>query len=207
MASISPEDIPGEPASPRTATGHTIALGAPLAAAPGPYGRVVIAGASTALRRPTAPADGLLLTEGQAGGPFTTPLHLGSPASTFAFTTAYLGDVALVSPLGAQPWAQPRPGEGHRRRELGGLQLRVQRHHAGHFACRPRSSRQVRKVDRSAHGRARLPQRQARRLLAARLCLRPRAACQGRAACRPAARAGGDRSSPWRADRGSRQRR
>jgi len=113
LASISPEDIPGEPASPRTATGHAIALGSPLAAAPGPYGRIVIAGASTA--QTSAPAGGLLLTEGQAGGPFTTPLHLGGPASTFAFTTAYLGDVALVSPAG-------------------GLQLRVQRHHAGNFS-------------------------------------------------------------------------
>jgi hypothetical protein len=113
VASISPEDIPGEPAGPRTATGHAIALGSPLAAASGPYGRIVIAGASTA--QTSAPAGGLLLTEGQAGGPFTTPLHLGGPASTFAFTTAYLGDVALVSPAG-------------------GLQLRVQRHHAGHFS-------------------------------------------------------------------------
>lgn len=113
VASISPEDIPGEPARPRTATGRTIALGGPLAAASGPYGRIVIAGASTA--QTSAPAGGLLLTEGQAGGPFTTPLALGGPASTFAFTTAYLGDVALVSPVG-------------------GLQLRVQRHHTGNFS-------------------------------------------------------------------------
>jgi hypothetical protein len=113
MASISPEDLPGEPTRPRTATGRAIALAGPLAAAPGPYGRVVIAGSSTA--GATTPAGGLLLTEGLAGGPFTTPLHLGGPASTFAFTTAYLGDVALVS-------------------AAGGLQLRVQRHHAGHFS-------------------------------------------------------------------------
>ena len=130
MASISPEDIPGEPASPRTTTGHAIALGSPLAAAPGPYGRIVIAGASTA--QTSAPAGGLLLTEGQAGGPFTTPLALGGPASTFAFTTAYLGDVALVSALGAQPIAGAQHGRDTKR--SGGLQLRVQRHHAGHFS-------------------------------------------------------------------------
>jgi hypothetical protein len=130
VATVSPEDIPGEPTRPRTATGRAIALAGPLAAAPGPYGRVVIAGASAA--GATTPAGGLLLTEGQAGGPFTTPLPLGAPASTFAFTTAYLGDVALVSPLGAQPIAGAQRGRDTKR--SGGLQLRVQRHHTGHFS-------------------------------------------------------------------------
>jgi hypothetical protein len=126
VAAISSEDIPAQPAPPRTATGRTIALGYPLAAAAGPFGRIVIAGASTGTSSgastsaspgtPAAPASGLLLTEGQAGGPFTTPLALGGPTNTFAFTTAYLGDVALVSPVG-------------------GLQLRVQRHYAGRFAA------------------------------------------------------------------------
>jgi hypothetical protein len=114
VAAISPEDIPSQPSSPRTATGRTIPLGYPLAAAAGPYGRIVIAGASIA--GTSTPAGGLLLTEGQAGGTFTMPLALGGPANTFAFTTAYLGDVALVSPVG-------------------GLQLRIQRHHAGRFAA------------------------------------------------------------------------
>jgi hypothetical protein len=114
VAAISPDDIPSQPAPPRTATGQTIALGDPFAAAAGPYGRIVIAGAPAG--EPTAPASELLLTEGQAGGPFTTPLALGDPAGPFAFTTAYLGDVALVSPAG-------------------GIQLRVQRHHAGRFAA------------------------------------------------------------------------
>jgi hypothetical protein len=132
VAAISAEDIPGEPTRPRTATGTAIALSGPLAAAPGPYGRVVIAGASTA-GTAGGPAGGrLLLTEGQAGGPFTVPLSLGGPASTFAFTTAYLGDVALVSPAGAQPMANPDRGADTGR--LGGLQLRVQRHHTGHFS-------------------------------------------------------------------------
>jgi hypothetical protein len=114
VAAISPEDSPSQPAPPRTAAGRTIALGYPLAAAAGPYGRIVIAGASIA--GTSTPAGRLLLTEGQAGGTFTMPLALGGPANTFAFTTAYLGDVTLVSPVG-------------------GLQLRIQRHHAGRFAA------------------------------------------------------------------------
>ncbi len=154
IASLSPEDRPSQPAPPHTAAGRTIALGAPLAAAAGPYGRIVIAGASLGAStgtsagapagtsasvpagEPTAPAGELLLTEGQATGPFTTPLALGGPAGTFAFTTAYLGDVALVSPIGPAAGSDPRPGGPVRDGEqLGGLQLRVQRHHAGRFAA------------------------------------------------------------------------
>jgi hypothetical protein len=161
VAAISPEDIPAQPASPRTATGRTIALGYPLAAAGGPYGRIVIAGASlgasvgvsagastgifggapvgASASAPagalTPPAGELLLTEGQASGPFTTPLALGAPASTFAFTTAYLGDVAFVSPTVSSPGRNTRPGSPSRADgQPGGLQLRVQRHHAGRFA-------------------------------------------------------------------------
>jgi hypothetical protein len=114
VAAISPEDVLGQPALPRTANGQTIALRGSVAATPGPYGRIVIAGASAGEH--TAPAGGLLLTEGQAGSPFAAPTALGGPASTFAFTTAYLGDVALASPTG-------------------GVQLRVQRHHADRFAA------------------------------------------------------------------------
>jgi hypothetical protein len=154
VAAISAEDTPAQPAPPRTATGRTIALGDPLAAAGGPYGRIVIAGASTgtladtsagtstgasagaSAGKPPVPAGELLLTEGQAAGPFTPPLALGGPASTFAFTTAYLGDVALVSPLDSSPGRNPRPGSSPVRAggQLGGLQLRIQRHHAGRFA-------------------------------------------------------------------------
>jgi hypothetical protein len=147
VAAISPEDIPSRPSSPRTATGRTIALGAPLSAAAGPYGRIVIAGASTGASadipasalaaEPTTPVGELLLTEGQATGPFTTPLALGAPASTFAFATAYLGDVAFVSPAGSSPGRNPQPGGSSTRGsgQLGGLQLRIQRHHAGRFAA------------------------------------------------------------------------
>jgi hypothetical protein len=121
VAAISPEDddIPGQPALPRTASGQTIALRGSVAATPGPYGRIVIAGASAGEQ--TAPAGELLLTEGRAGGPFASPTALGGPASTFAFTTAYLGDVAFASLIDA-----PRGSA---------TQLRVQRHHADRFAA------------------------------------------------------------------------
>jgi hypothetical protein len=115
VAAISPEDdVPGQPTLPLTAAGQTIALRGSVAATPGPYGRIVIAGASAGEH--TAPAGELLLTEGRADGPFASPTALGGPASTFAFTTAYLGDVAFASPAD-------------------GVQLRVQRHHADDFAA------------------------------------------------------------------------
>jgi hypothetical protein len=131
VATISPEDLPGQPARPRTSAGRTIALRGPLAAAPGPYGRIVIAGASA--------AGGLQLTEGQAGGPFTVPLALGGPASTFAFTTAYLGDVALVSPIGPHPHTSAQE-EGSESGGGAGIQLRVQRYFASHFAAPTQAS-------------------------------------------------------------------
>ena len=122
LAPISAEDLPGQPAAPRTAAGATIALRGPVSATGGPYGRVVIAA------RPPAGEDArsaggerLLLTEGAAGGPFAAPLALGGPAGTFAFATAYLGDAALAS------LADP-----HGRINV---QLRVQRHHAQRFAA------------------------------------------------------------------------
>jgi hypothetical protein len=115
VAAISPEDIPAAPARPRTAAGRPLALRGPLDATAGPYGRVVIAAASAGEH--TTPAGSLLLTEGPAGGPFAAPIAVGGPTSTFAFTTAYLGDVALLSP------------------EAGGVRLRVQRHHANRFAA------------------------------------------------------------------------
>jgi hypothetical protein len=112
LAPISATDLPGQPAAPRTPAGTPIALRGPVAATGGPHGRIVIAGASR--------AGELLLTEGPAGGAFASPLSLGGPASTFAFATAYLGDVALAS------LASP-----HRRTDV---QLRVQRYYASAFA-------------------------------------------------------------------------
>lgn len=112
VAPISAADLPGQPAAPRTAAGATIALRGPVSATGGSSGRVVIAAAS--------PKRGLMLTEGSAGGPFTSPLALGGPASMFAFATGYLGDAALAS------LADP-----HGRTDV---QLRVQRFYASAFA-------------------------------------------------------------------------
>jgi hypothetical protein len=119
VAVISPEDIPGQGSRPRSSTGQQLALRGPLSASSGPFGRIVIAAASDGMRN--TPASGLLLSEGQAGGPFTRPIAPGGPASSFAFTTAYLGDVALAS-----------PGDAHSRLTV---QLRVQRHYANRFAA------------------------------------------------------------------------
>jgi hypothetical protein len=111
VSAISPEDdVPGQPALPRTAAGQTIALRGSVAATPGPYGRIVIAGASAGEH--TAPAGELLLTEGQAGGSFASPTALGGPASTFAFTTAYLGDVAFASLIDAPSGSVVQPSGG-----------------------------------------------------------------------------------------------
>lgn len=107
VAAISPEDVPSQPALPRTANGQTIALRGSVAATPGPYGRIVIAGASAGEH--TAPAGELLLTEGRADGPFASPTALGGPASTFAFTTAYLGDVAFASLIDAPSGSAAQP--------------------------------------------------------------------------------------------------
>jgi hypothetical protein len=151
VAAISPEDVPGQPALPRTAAGETIVLRGSVAATPGPYGRIVIAGASAG--EGAVPADELLLTEGQAGGPFAAPTALGGPASAFAFTTAYLGDVAFASLIdapsgsatgsanqssdgsGAHLQAGPAGGVDGRDGDGSGVQLRVQRHHAYRFAA------------------------------------------------------------------------
>jgi hypothetical protein len=177
VAAISPEDddVPGQPALPRTASGQTIALRGSVAATPGPYGRIVIAGASAGGEGAT-PAGELLLSEGRAGGPFASPTALGGPASTFAFTTAYLGDVAFASLLDAPPGSVAQPGYGSAGQlqagragsvrpgfspggassppagagndgtgdggpgnpgagDDGGVQLRLQRHHADRFAA------------------------------------------------------------------------
>jgi hypothetical protein len=150
LAPISAEDLPGQPAAPRTEAGATIALRGPVSATGGPHGHIAIAAASAGEPGPGAvleaggkgrpmagpgirgkgtPKGGpdggtregeLLLTEGSAGGPFAAPLALGGPASTFSFATAYLGDAALAS------LADP-----HGRTDV---QLRVQRFYASAFA-------------------------------------------------------------------------
>ena len=223
VAAIGPEDIPGPPAEPRTAAGAAIALRGPVAATAGPYGRVVIAAASAA--SPTAPAGRLLLTEGPAGGPFAAPIAAGGAAAPFAFTTAYLGDVALLSLGGVQgaphgATLQPGGSEWGRRAATGAHDARRrQRSRRRRVVARPApprrplrrappGDRRARSVDPNADGRAGLPQRSARGVGAARLRLRPRAAGHGRPARRPAARGGGARRSRFRrADRGCAERR
>jgi hypothetical protein len=112
VAALGDGDMPGHAATPRTASGRTLGLRGPFAASGGPYGSVVLAGAS-------APSQGEL-AEGAALGSFSPAAGTAGPPAPVALTTAYLGDVALVSPTYAHD------GEG--------LQLRVQRHHAHVFA-------------------------------------------------------------------------
>jgi hypothetical protein len=114
VATVSRQDTAGQPTRPRTAAGDPIRLGGPVAAGAGPYGRVVIAGASTG--GPTGSAGGLAFSEGVAGGPFAPLIGTGGAQMPFALATAYLGDVALLSAGGD------------------GVQLRIQRHHANDFA-------------------------------------------------------------------------
>jgi hypothetical protein len=151
LAAIGAEDNPGKAGAPRTAAGQPIALRGPVAATAGPYGRIVIAGASAG--GAAAPTGDLMLTEGPADGPFASPTPLGSAATSFAFTTAYLGDVALASPGGVPLGGDILPGDtGPLAGEAGplsgeslpspedtaganGLQLRIQRHHSHSFAA------------------------------------------------------------------------
>ncbi len=152
VAVISPEDVPGQAGRPRAWNGQALALRGPLSASAGPYGRIVIAAASA--EGSTAPAGGLLLTEGQAGGPFTRPIAPGGPASSFAFSTGYLGDVALLWMGGTQlDELTPPLGEsgslgsvqagvvgteaplGEDTGSTGGVQLGMQRHYANRFAA------------------------------------------------------------------------
>jgi hypothetical protein len=152
VAVISAADIPGAAGRPRGSNGQTLGLRGPLSASAGPYGRIVIAAASTG--GAATPAGELMLTEGQAGGPFTRPIAPGGPASSFAFSTGYLGDVALLSMGGTQlDEITPPPGEtrsldsvqpgvagtdaplGEDAGSTGGVQLGVQRHYANRFAA------------------------------------------------------------------------
>jgi hypothetical protein len=152
VAVISGADIPGAAGRPRGSNNQALALRGPLNASAGPYGRIVIA--ATSAGGSTAPAGGLLLTEGQAGGPFTRPIAPGGPASSFAFSTGYLGDVALLWMGGTQlDELTPPVGEsgslgsaqvgvvgaqaplGEDAGSTGGVQLGLQRHYANRFAA------------------------------------------------------------------------
>jgi hypothetical protein len=131
VAALSGADVPGLPTTPRTASGRPLSLRGPLAASGGPYGSIALAGASppASPSAPSAPvskgppgADPARseFAEGATLGPFSPATDTAGPPTSVALTTAYLGDVALVSTTYA------RDGEG--------LQLRVQRHHAHAFS-------------------------------------------------------------------------
>jgi hypothetical protein len=105
-------DLPAAPAAPMTAAGHALALSAPIAATAAGHGRILIAGGERARAR----GRSLLLSEGLADGRFSPAHGTGGAASPLALTTAYLGDLALVS-----------PGGGSLDGSAGPLQLRVHR--------------------------------------------------------------------------------
>jgi hypothetical protein len=119
-------DVPRPAYAPRGARGRPLGLAAPIAAESAPYGRILLAGTSGPRRAGRGGgAGGLRLSEGSAGGgPFTTPSATGGSvtggsASPLALTSAYLGDVALVSPGG---------------RGGGRLELRIHRYYMGSFS-------------------------------------------------------------------------
>jgi hypothetical protein len=105
-------DLPGRPAPARTRTGHALALAAPIAATSAAHGRILLAA------RSATPGQGLLVGEGLAEGPFALVQSTGGAASPLALATAYLGDLALVSPAG---------GEGAQSGGSSPLELRVHR--------------------------------------------------------------------------------
>ncbi len=106
-------DAPARPGSPRATTGRALALTVPVAAAAAPHGRILLAA--------PAPGGGLELSEGLARGPFTAVVPTGGASVPLALATAYLGDVAIVS-----PGPSTRAGSGS-------LALRVHRFYQGSF--------------------------------------------------------------------------
>ena len=152
VSAIAPStDAPGVGSTPRTAAGRALGFTEPIAVAAAPHGRVLLAGATTAERSaagtstngvsttgastngataagasPTH-ANGLLLSEGLARGPFTAPAPTGGAGDPLALTTAYLGDVALASPEGAP---DTPGGDG-----TGAIELRIHRYYASSFTA------------------------------------------------------------------------
>jgi hypothetical protein len=108
-------DVPAAASIPRAFAAKPGALGpaGAVAAAAAPHGRILLAAAAGP---GASAAGGLLLSEGLARGPFSTPTPTGGPAAPIALTTAYLGDVALASPSRA-----------------GAIELRVHRYNASSF--------------------------------------------------------------------------
>jgi hypothetical protein len=123
-AIASAADTPGPAYAPDGSGGRALRLAPPIATEAAPHGRILIAGVYEPAPRGAggegaAGAGGLRLSEGSAGpGPFTTPLATGGSPSPLALTSAYLGDVALVSPGG---------------RNGSSLELRIHRYYADSF--------------------------------------------------------------------------
>ena len=110
-------DAPGRPHIPRTASGRALALIGPIAAAAAPDGRMLLAGQAAA---PGRTQNGLLFSEGSARGALSAPQSTGGPPAPLALSTAYLGDVALLSPSDS----------GH---EPSTIELRVHRYYESSF--------------------------------------------------------------------------
>ncbi len=112
ISTIAANDVPGPPTPLRSPDGARLTLRPPLALAPAPHGRLVIAG--------SAPATGGSgqLVQGSAGGPFATLGTIAGAASQNALATGYLGDLAAASPTGG--------GSGR-----AGVRVDVERYFAG----------------------------------------------------------------------------
>ncbi|HEY2536209.1 MAG TPA: hypothetical protein VGI24_04415 [Solirubrobacteraceae bacterium] len=126
-------DIPGPASALGAHAGLIYGLTGAVSAAVAPRGRVLLAagtraqgvpgaqGAVGARRAGSTQDTGLLLSEGRAHGPFSTPTATGGAAAPFALATAYLGDVALLS-LGAPLPRSPTLA--------GPIELRVHRYYS-----------------------------------------------------------------------------
>jgi len=110
--SVSPGRSPAPPQPPRASGGAVLAPAGSLAAAGGPGGRVVIAGAD-----PRGPGR-TLVVEGRAGAPFSAVSRGDARTPAAALATAYLGDLALLGP------------------QAGALTLQVQRWFGGRVSPR-----------------------------------------------------------------------
>jgi hypothetical protein len=100
VAAISSDDVPEGPATARTRAGKGLALSGPIGATEGPYGQIALAGGA---RAAGARSRGLLLSEGRAGGVFSTPLWTGGASEPVALASGYLGDVAVADVAVASP--------------------------------------------------------------------------------------------------------
>jgi hypothetical protein len=119
VSAIAPgSDAPGRGSAAHGADDRAISLSPPITAQTAPHGRLLLVGTSGA-----SGSGRLALSEGTAGGPFTAPWATGGPSAPLALTSAYLGDVAVVSPGGANSRAGRTPR----------IELRVHRYYTRAF--------------------------------------------------------------------------